>query len=288
MNCEAVGRKLSEYLEGDLRGPERAAVAAHLETCTGCRAEAAALRRAHTALEMLATVEVAPDLTEDLHRRLAAAARRRFRLAWIGPAAAVAAAAAVGACLLWLGHPAPAPRPAPSRSPAVAPRMTVERRESVAPVIVKEPERVDSHSRHRSPPQVTERVLGLGWEAPSIEVVEAPATEAVEAPTTEATEKPATEVMEASLRDESDWPVFVRRRAAPVEKPVPRFGVVLLLGEPEPILPSSYCYLEVSLPDGAKSIVDQTVERDAAGEPRAVQISYQQIASEAEALNQGG
>jgi hypothetical protein len=55
----------------------------------------------------------------------------------------------------------------------------------------------------------------------------------------------------------------------------PTHGVIVLLGRPKPILPSSSCYLEVSFPDGGKSITDQSVERDAAGRPRAVQIAYE-------------
>ena len=66
------------------------------------------------------------------------------------------------------------------------------------------------------------------------------------------------------------------------------YGVVLLLGQPEPVLPSSYCYLEVSFPDGTKSILDQSVERDAGGEPRVVQLSYQQVPPEIESVNEGG
>ena len=63
---------------------------------------------------------------------------------------------------------------------------------------------------------------------------------------------------------------------------------MLLLGPPEPVVPSSRCYLEVSFPDGTKSILDQSVERDAGGEPRVVQLSYQQVPPEIESVNEGG
>ena len=268
MNCRSVRRRLSEYLDGEVPAPRQAAIAAHLEVCAGCRDELEAMRRAGEALKTLSAVEAAPDLTGDLRRRLAAPAARRLRVGWVGAAAVAAVGIAIG-CLLWLSPPEPAPRPAPTQSHTFTPEVRAERSEPVAPLVVEEPERLYSHSRHRSAPQVSERVVDLARQTPSVEVVEAPATE-------------------ASLRDQSDDLMFLPSRAAPVEKPVPRFGVILLLGEPEPVLPSSRCYLEVSFPDGAKSIVDQSVERDAAGEPRVVQLSYQQVSPKTESLKQGG
>jgi hypothetical protein len=44
MTCDEVRERLDVYLEGGLSHEERAAVAAHLEACAACRAEAAAWR----------------------------------------------------------------------------------------------------------------------------------------------------------------------------------------------------------------------------------------------------
>ncbi|UCC68750.1 MAG: zf-HC2 domain-containing protein [Armatimonadota bacterium] len=258
MNCRRVREKLTEYLAGELVPGERAAIAAHLDGCERCRAELAALRRAEDALETLAVVEHPPDLVRDLDQRLAAGATPRLRLAWIG--APLVATAAVAACLLWLSHPAPSPQTAPVESRPIPPRGTVERPEVAAPPRIKEDaEFVASQQPRQAAPQVAQNMHGLSEQ---------------------------TSVVEAAGPPPTDETVPFMAHRVPAE--MPRFGVILLLGEPQPILPSFSCYLEVSFPDGAKSILDQSVERDAAGEPRVVQISYAQIAPERGAPNQGG
>jgi hypothetical protein len=73
--------------------------------------------------------------------------------------------------------------------------------------------------------------------------------------------------------------------AQALEVPV---GIILVLGTPEPAPPFSSCYIEVSLPDGTKSIRKQDVQRDADGNPRAIQIAYEHVAPEAPGPNQGG
>ena len=245
---------LSQYLDGELIPAERAAIGAHLEACTHCRAEADALGTAESALRTLAVVEVAPDLMDDLRQRLATPAPRRFQVGWVG--AALVATAAVAACLLWLSHPTPSPQPAPSKSDTSVSQVTVERPEPVAPVMKEEPEVVASQQPYQIPPRITHSTQGLSERTSLVEAAE------------------ATPV---------DEPAPFMADRAPAE--MPRFGVILLLGEPKPVLPSSSCYLEVSFPDGAKSILDQSVERDAAGRPRSVQVSYQQVAPEAQVLN---
>ena len=256
MNCRRARQKLTEYLAGELISAERAAIGAHLEGCAHCRAEADAIGSAESALRMLAVVEVAPELSSDLRERLAAPAGRRLGLAWVGAGAAAAAAAAV--CMLWLSHPAPSPQKAPFESRPIPPKVTVERPEAVAPPIKEETELVASQQPYQTPPRITHSTQGLSERASLVEVAEAP---------------PA------------DEPVPFMADPAPAEMPAPRYGVILLLGEPQPVLPSSSCYLEVSFPDGAKSIFDQSVERDAAGRPRAVQVSYQEVAPEAQVLH---
>jgi hypothetical protein len=65
-------------------------------------------------------------------------------------------------------------------------------------------------------------------------------------------------------------------------------GVVLLLGEPQLPQPSASAYLEVSFPDGSRSVARQEVERDPAGEPRAIRIAYQQVGAHGAGEKNGG
>lgn len=75
-------------------------------------------------------------------------------------------------------------------------------------------------------------------------------------------------------------------RAVPAPQPVPTetaeapAGVILILGEPAPVLPSGSCYIEITRPDGAKSSASQVLERDAAGRPSAIEIAYHNTAVE--------
>jgi hypothetical protein len=64
--------------------------------------------------------------------------------------------------------------------------------------------------------------------------------------------------------------------------------VILVLGRPEPVLPSGSCYIEVTRADGTRTVREQTVERDAAGRPQMVQISYEQMEPNAASAQQGG
>jgi hypothetical protein len=65
-------------------------------------------------------------------------------------------------------------------------------------------------------------------------------------------------------------------------------GVILVLGRPEPVLPSGSCYVEVKRVDGSRSVAEQSVERDAVGRPQMVRISYEQIEPDAASVQQGG
>jgi hypothetical protein len=272
MNCRSVRRRLSEYLDGELPDPEGARIAAHLAVCPGCRAEADDLRRAGEALRTLSAVEVAPELTGDLHRRLGAPAARRFRVAWVG-AAVVAAGAAIG-CLLWLSPRAPTPGPRLARTDVAAPQVVIEPPEPVLPVTEELPEAEIPKEPYRAPVQT----VSSEGEAERVGRLDEGRSE-----------RPNEESALVSAEDTPAAPTDVEGpRRAVSRRPGTEYGVILLLGPPEPILPSSRCYLEVSFPDGAKSILDQSVERDAAGEPRVVELSYQQVSPKTESLNQGG
>ena len=62
---------------------------------------------------------------------------------------------------------------------------------------------------------------------------------------------------------------------APGTPAVPK-GVVLVVGEPQPVLPSFSYFAQVTLPDGETTTLEQTIQRDAGGLPCTVRISYRQ------------
>jgi hypothetical protein len=65
-------------------------------------------------------------------------------------------------------------------------------------------------------------------------------------------------------------------------------GVILVLGRPEPVLPSGSCYIAVTSGDGRRTVVEQAVERDAAGRPQMVRVAYEQTEPNAGSGQQGG
>jgi hypothetical protein len=279
MNCRGIRRRLSEYLDGELPAPQQAAIAAHLEVCAGCREEAEGFRRAGEALRTLSAVEVAPDLTTDLHRRLAAPAARRSRLGWASAAAVAAVGIAIG-CLVWLSPPPPAPGPLRARRDVAAPQVAIEPPEQALPVTEEQPEVEAPRELYRAPVQVVTSEKEAEQPVP-VDVLLSRESDEMDLPSAE--ERP---VVAGVVEEPRPAPRELTRALG--RRSEAEYGVVLLLGRPEPVLPSSYCYLEVSFPDGTKSILDQSVERDAGGEPRVVQLSYQQVSPETESVNQGG
>jgi len=252
MRCRTARRMLSAYLDGDLAEVEQARVAAHLEGCTECRAEASALKGAASALRTLSAVGSAPELTDDLRRRLAARAPRR--LSWRWACAGVAAVAAV-AVWFWL---AARPQPVAPRSPARQAVVESPPVEQAAPRVV-EPQ---TETPAPGPPRPVRHV---------------------------ARPQPAPpQPVAAGAPSESAPTEFAPDDSAAPEAAESIAGVVLLLGSAEPKLPSSRCYLEVTLPDGSKSVHEENVERDAAGRPRTIQIACEQIAPETPGTNSGG
>jgi hypothetical protein len=205
-------------------------------------------------------MERAPELSEDLRRRLAAP---RAGVRWWGLATAGAVALVVVAALLW-------PRAAPVGAPIGVEHLARLGGEAAVGDTVPEREA-----------QVVEPA--------SEEAVEqqAPRPEVAVADTSR-TPEPSGELMVSAP------PESAKANAPPVEEftgietEEPVGGVILVLGEPEPVLPSSRCYLEVSFPNGAKSVVDERIERDALGRPRASQLSYWQVEADAATLSHGG
>ena len=266
MKCSMVREKLSEYLDGEPVGREAGAVAAHVQVCAECHAEAAALEQAEGALRALGGVEAAPELLADLRARLCVRPTNSVRWAWAGMAAG-----AIGAMVVWwaLAHPQRADTSI--RRPGEATVAKVDRvaqrgrgAQQCAPT--KRPTGAQELARHSGS-------ASSGRPAPSRQVGRQVPSTATKS------EVPPQELVEAQP---------TTREPAPTEVAQSPAGLILILGEPEPVLPSGSCYIEVTHPDGTKSSVSQVIERDAAGKPRAIQVSYAQLAPTDEAPRQGG
>jgi len=257
MKCRDVRRKLVEYAEASLPLGEKAEVESHLETCAGCGAEMAALDRAETALRALAAIETAPELTADLHRRLAAERPvRRFTWAWAG--VGVAAVAVTVGFLARLPSTTPADqRKPPSAQMAMrhAPVAPTPPPVSVAPAD-QQPQRTPKPRLPRHHPHRARDAAPVRSTPPESAVAEALAPEPVE--------------------------------ATPETDPNAPIGVILLIGTPRETAPVSSYHVEISFPDGAKSMKEQVVERDAHDRPRAVRIAYDHTAPGAQPPAQGG
>jgi anti-sigma factor RsiW len=120
--------RLSEYLDGDLTEVEKAALEAHLVTCTACRETLAGLRRIVVRAHSLEDRPPSRDLWSGVAARIGAGARPgRRRLSFSVPqllAAGIALAVLSGGGA-WLLHPDPArvavqPSPAASGTAPVA------------------------------------------------------------------------------------------------------------------------------------------------------------------------
>ena len=123
--------RLSEYLDGELKGSERALLEAHLERCEDCAETLAGLRRV---LRRARTLEDRPptaDLWAGVATRIgapprrSAASPRRFTFSLPQLLAAGVALAVLSGSGAWLLHPAPRtiavqPGPVPSASVPVA------------------------------------------------------------------------------------------------------------------------------------------------------------------------
>jgi hypothetical protein len=243
-------RMLTEYLDDDLPASERAAVTAHLQACAACRAEEAALRRAEAALTTLAVVERAPDLTADLHHRIAALSRLRARpLRWAWAAAPLAAGVIAAALLLKSHYPT---EPQTNRAPRVA-------QVAVEPAAAK--------------PAVPSTVP-----AP-------PVLAQAARPARTAAQRHVRRYAMARRSLSRRYARHHRLRRLPREAEVAQVpGDIAARQKP---LPSSRYYAEVTLPDGTKSVLQQDVQRDASGNPRAIFIVCENIAPE-EPVKKGG
>ena len=256
MKCRDVRRKLVEYAEASLPLGEKAEVESHLETCARCRAERAALDRAETALRALAAVETAPELTADLHHRLAAGRPPR-RFIWVWAGVGVAAVAVTVGLLARLHSTTPAHhRKPPSAQMAMrpAPVAPTPPPVSVAPAD-QQPQRTSKPRPPRHHPHHARDVAPVRSTPPESAVAEAPAPQPEPIPET---------------------------------APNAPIGVILLIGTPRETAPVSSYHVEISFPDGAKSMREQVVERDENDRPRAVRIACDHTAPGAPPPAQGG
>lgn len=108
MNCERVQNLLGRFRDGELSPPERASVAAHLETCPACAAEFAAITELGEMVRTWGESELPGDLWDQIARRLAAtgpgrnAPSRPTVRAW--KAVVLAALVLVAVATGWLAH----------------------------------------------------------------------------------------------------------------------------------------------------------------------------------------
>ena len=73
-SCEETGERLSDRMEGELRGLRRLRVAAHLSRCDRCRAVLRSLTRTVDQVRTLGQVDFAPppssSVTDDVVERI--------------------------------------------------------------------------------------------------------------------------------------------------------------------------------------------------------------------------
>jgi hypothetical protein len=271
MKCSTVKDELSRYVEGALPGHAQAAIAQHLAACPACQAEAEGCRRAEGALRSLVTVVPAPDLSADLRRRLSAVGSRPRPLRWLWAGTALAAAAAALLALRAPVPPAPPhtvlrePAAAQGRPPQFAIQPVTEGDGARRPTAPPAPSAA-ALRRSSAPPHRVLRVRHIAPPAASLQdIAPEPPGEAADATALHAP----------------------RPELAPGPRPPAPAGIVLLVAAPQPPRPSSSYYGEVTLPDGAVSSYQETVERNAAGEPQSVKIVCQQTPPQAGAGNGG-
>jgi hypothetical protein len=96
MNCQSVRAKLPELLYGDLKPEEAADVQHHLQSCSGCRHEEAALRQVRRLLDAAPEPQITVNVA-GIYRQGAEAQQRRVRRWRRAAVLAFGAAAAVAA-----------------------------------------------------------------------------------------------------------------------------------------------------------------------------------------------
>ncbi len=144
MDCSRVRELLSDYLEDALADRDRAAVAAHLDGCASCAAEAAGLSETIALLSALPRETAPPELLgrvmEGIERGAAGTSRRRKPAAFARVKIPVEAAAAVFLLLLVYGSQRGMPvRPVLPPGESGGPQSTATAAPNAAPALPASP-----------------------------------------------------------------------------------------------------------------------------------------------------
>jgi anti-sigma factor RsiW len=104
MRCDRARERLGAYVDQELGSDERASIAAHIESCAGCRELVGEIKRTSTAIAELGRTPAPPTLTSRIRRRLASAqeqdlGRKRFAPQRI-PSSVWRQATALAACCI--------------------------------------------------------------------------------------------------------------------------------------------------------------------------------------------
>jgi hypothetical protein len=237
-------------------------------------------------LSALARVERAPELSEDLRRRIARTPRRQVGWAWAA-GVAVAVVVTVGA----IGLTARPQRhkgtkgAAQWRNPQIAQMTQVaggnEKPKDAATGVVTgristkaqgDPRSLELRRAGRREGVVPSASLRAGLPLRSAQGQDDNGLAGGELPST---------ALRAGLQKDE--------RAAGVGTPALQGGgVILVLGRPEAVQVSGSCYMAVTSGDGTRAAAEQAVERDAAGRARMVRVAYEQTEPNARSGQQGG
>ena len=266
MKCRIIRQRLVEYVEDCLPPGERADIEAHLATCAACRAEAVALQRAENALRRLSVIEPAPSAADAL-RRLPAP-RPGWRAQWVWAGVGLTAVAVLLALLVWPHAAQREPSASSSANVAMKTEPTAPSRPDqvpeVAPPALPPAPTVVVERRHPARPSPTpRRIVERPKPAPSV-----------------APQPPAPEIV--PHEPEVPAPVVTAQES---EAPA---GLILLIGEPRESPPSSSYHVEISFPDGERSVVERSVERNADNQPQAIRIAYERSGPETPRPQPGG
>lgn len=266
MKCRIIRQRLVEYVEDSLPPGERADIEAHLATCAACRAEAVALQRAENALRRLGVIEPAPEVADVRH--LHPVPRPGGRTRWVWAGVCLAAAAVVLTILMWPHAAQRQPSPSSSANVAMKTEPTAPSRPDqvpeVAPPAPPPAPIVVVERRHPARPSPTpRRIVERLKPAPSV-----------------APEPPAPEIV--PHEPEVPAPVVTAQES---EAPA---GLILLIGEPRESPPSSSYHVEISFPDGERSVVERSVERNADNQAQAIRIAYERSGPETPSPQPGG
>jgi hypothetical protein len=266
LKCAQVRKLLEDYFEGTLPPRRRQLAAAHLERCETCAAELRRLESMCSALAVLPQAEPDPSLLPQMSARISALRQPRafsHRRVWLAPA--LASGTALVCAVIFLAFWS-----ARQPSPPVLPQPT----QAVKPL----PRQPAPTTLARVPPAGPSRAPALVATPSSRRPRRSSAPRAI-APRS----APAPLVTARTVTSERQAQEVVQTEAQDVPE-----GVILVLGPSrEPVLWSRY-RVELSMPDGAKSVLRQVIGRDETGAPSVVRVAYRATPPETRATPQGG